>query len=62
MFVRRKSEKEKQEDAEIIELLKHMHQLDRNELIARTQQRDQYIICITGAIIVFFNRADSNSR
>ena len=53
MFVRRKSEKEKQEDAEIIELLKHMHQLDRNELIARTQQRDQYIICITGAIIVF---------
>lgn len=28
MFVRRKSEKEKQEDAEIIELLKHMHQLD----------------------------------
>lgn len=53
MFVRHKSEKEKREDAEIIELLKHMHQLDRNELIARVQQRDQYIVCIIGTFIAF---------
>ena len=53
MLMRGKSEKKKREEAEIIELLKHMHQLDRNELIARTQQRDQYIICIIGAIIAF---------
>jgi len=31
----------------------HMHQLDRNELIARIQQRDQYIICYIGAFIAF---------
>ena len=53
MFTRRKSEKEEREDAEIIELIKHMHQLDRNELIARIQQRDQYIICIIGAFTAF---------
>ena len=27
-----------------VELLLHMYQLDRNELIARIQQRDQYVI------------------
>lgn len=53
MLMRHKSEKEEREDAEIIELLKHMHQLDRNELIARIQQRDQYIVCIIGAFIAF---------
>lgn len=53
MVTRRKSKKKNREDAEIIDLLKHMHQLDRNELIARIQQRDQYIICIISAIIVF---------
>lgn len=53
MFTRRKSEKEERGNAEIIELLKHMHQLDRNELIARIQQRDQYIICIIGAFTAF---------
>ena len=51
ILTRRKSEKEKREETEIIELLKHMHQLDRNELIARIQQRDQYIVCIIGAIV-----------
>lgn len=36
-----------------VELLLHMYQLDRNELIARIQQRDQYVICFIGAFIAF---------
>lgn len=53
MFFRRKSKNTELEDRDVVELLKHMHQLDRTELIARIQQRDQYIVCIIGAFIAF---------
>lgn len=53
MFFHRKSENTEPKDRDVVELLKHMHQLDRTELIARIQQRDQYIVCIIGAFIAF---------
>lgn len=40
-----------QKENELSELLIQAYQLNRNELIARVQQRDQYIICIIGAIV-----------
>lgn len=40
-----------QKENELNELLIQAYQLNRNELIARVQQRDQYIICIIGAIV-----------
>ncbi len=52
------------EDKEI-DFFMHMHQLDRNELIARIQQRDQYVICFIGAFIAFlvgWIQAQSNSN